>query len=108
MLLLRFAGAVRLKQLVDAVRQVAQDARGALELLVQDHACLPVHRPPQVMGQFEGILRTNTATSKNFWIQEQNVEEKLDDLPCTQPCLARRCAELLAELRNRRRELRLM
>ncbi len=50
MLLLSFAGAVRFEELVDAARQVAQDAGGALELLVQHHAGLPVHCTSQVMG----------------------------------------------------------
>ena len=56
MLLLGFAGAVRLEELVDAAGQVAQDARGAFELLVKHHAGLPIHGAPQVVGQLEGIL----------------------------------------------------
>lgn len=50
------AGSVWLQQLVDAARQVAQDAGGALKLLVQDHAGLPVHGAPQVVRQLEGVL----------------------------------------------------
>ena len=60
MLLLGFAGAVRFEELVDAARQVAQDAGGALELLVQHHAGLPVHGAPQIMGQLKRILQSDT------------------------------------------------
>ena len=62
--LVGLASSVGLKELVNAVGKVAQDAGCALELFVQNHAGLPIHCPPQVMRELEGILHANPCPSE--------------------------------------------
>lgn len=51
------------KQQLEGASVFVQYPRRALELHAQEGACLPVHRPPQVMRGVERVLRHQTVQS---------------------------------------------
>ena len=82
---------------------VAQDAGGALKLLVQHAVRLPVHRAPQVVRQLERILRTRNS------LPCQCTSKMVLNLACMPPARAPQspdiCCPPYALYRKRRKSL---